>query len=194
LIARFSSRLLRSSLTCMRCFLFMLIISPANSRSAGSTGSPLPPFVSRAARPRPIPRWPVLPPASATCGHLLRKLQIRQRATAARVVPRDRQPKARRLADPYVTRNHRVEHELGEMLADLAFHVLREPGPAIVHSQDHSSNREARIQLTLDEGQRLEQAGEDFQCEVLRLNRQDDTVDRRVRVEGTEYTRRRAGE
>ena len=60
-----------------------------------------------AASPRPIPRCC----ASATCGHLLRQLQVRRAPGAVRRVPQDREAEARRLAEPDVARHDRVEHQ-----------------------------------------------------------------------------------
>src|SRR3954467_8528857 len=62
-----------------------------------------------AARPRPRPERLA---ASATGGHLLRKLEIGHRARATRVVAGDREPVARRLAHADVARDDRVEDEL----------------------------------------------------------------------------------
>src|SRR3954451_21805475 len=89
-----------------------------------------------AARPRPIPRW--APPSpfaagSATCSHLLGKLQIGHRAGAPRIVADDGQAVAGCFADANVARDHGVEDELGEVLTHLALDVLREPGAAVVH-------------------------------------------------------------
>src|SRR3954468_10806543 len=76
-----------------------------------------------AARPRPMPRGPPPPrpfAVSATCCHLFRELQVGHGAGAARVVADYGEAIARRLAHADVARDHGVEYEFGEVLANLA--------------------------------------------------------------------------
>src|SRR5437763_9035564 len=79
-----------------------------------------------AARPRPIPFG-----RSATGGHLLCQLEVRVGPGAVGVVVDDRLPEARRLANSNVARDHRVEHQLGEVLAHLALDVLGQASTAV---------------------------------------------------------------
>src|SRR4051812_19255961 len=145
-----------------------------------------------AARPRPMPRAPVAAPmpvlfgapaapgppprpfaVSATCCHLLRKLQVGHGARAARVVAYHWEAVAWGLAHTDVTRDHGVEDKLGEVLADLSFDVLSEPRAPVVHREHHAGDRQPRVHLALDQGERVEQAGEALEGEVLRLDGHD---------------------
>src|SRR3954469_22445988 len=130
-----------------------------------------------AARPRPIPRPPPSPFAvSATCSHLFRKLQVGHGARAARVVADDGEAVARRLAHADVAGNDGVEYDFGEVLADLTLEVLREAGEPVLHGQHHAGDGEAWVHLALDQRERVEQAGEPLEGEVLGLHGNDDPV------------------
>src|SRR5436189_1232271 len=94
-----------------------------------------------ASRPRPIPRGPPPRPfaaGSATCGHLLRELQVGHGARAARVVAGDGKAVARSFPDADVPGDNRLEYELRKVLADLALDVLGEAGAPVVHGQHHA--------------------------------------------------------
>ena len=65
---------------------------------------------------------------------------------------------------------------------------------AVVHRQEHPGDREPRVQLALDERERVEQAGEPLEREVLGLHRDDHPVGRDERVDGQRAERRRAVE
>src|SRR3954451_22081931 len=77
-----------------------------------------------AASPRPMPR-------SATGRALLGQLEVGVRARGVRVMVDHRAAVARRLADPDVARDDRVEDELGEVLAHLALDVARQSRAAV---------------------------------------------------------------
>ena len=53
-------------------------------------------------------------------------------------------------ADAHISRDHRVEHQVREVLADLALHVLGEAGAGVVHRQQHAGDRQARVEFALD--------------------------------------------
>ena len=80
------------------------------------------------------------------------------------------------------------------MLAHLALDVAREPRAPVVHRQDHPGDGEARVQLALDQRERVEQAGEPLEREVLGLHRHDHAVGGHERVDGERAERRRAVE
>jgi len=80
-----------------------------------------------------------------------------------------RAAEARRLADPDVARDDRVEDQRGEVLAHLALDVAREARAPVVHRQEHPGDGEARIELALDELERVEQASETLERYVLDL-------------------------
>src|SRR5947209_1952900 len=102
-----------------------------------------------AAKPRPMPFG-----RSATSGHLLCELEVRIGAGAVRIVVDHRLAEAGRLADPDIARYHGIEHQFGKVLADLAFYVLGEASPAVVHRQQHPGHSKPWIELALDEGKR----------------------------------------
>src|SRR3954468_3484984 len=149
-------------------------------RSTGTWRRPFsrPPGGRMALRPRPMPRR-----ASGTCGDLARELEVGGGAAAGGRVARDRQAEAGGLPHPDVARDGRVEDELREVLAHLSFHVAREAGPAVVHGEDEPGDGEARVELALDERQRVEQLGEALEREVLGLDGHDDLVGGDERVD-----------
>src|ERR1700733_10020611 len=131
-----------------------------------------------AARPRPIPFG-----RSATRGHLLGELEVGVCAGAVRVVVDNGLAKARRLPDPDVAGDDRIEHQFGEVLADLPLDILREAGSGVMHRQQHPGHSKPWIELALYERERVEQAGEALQREVLGLYRDDHPIGRYERVD-----------
>ena len=95
-------------------------------------------------------------------------------------------PVARRLAEPDVARDHRVEDERGEVLADLALDVLGELRARVVHRQQHPGDGQPRVELALDQRERVQQPGETLEREVLGLDRHDHPLrgDQRVDRQG----------
>ena len=82
----------------------------------------------------------------------------------------------------------------GKCCAHLALDVLREARAAVVHRQDHPGDAQPRVELALDEPERVEQAGQALEREVLGLHRHDHLVGRDERVDGERPERRRAVE
>ena len=68
---------------------------------------------------------------------------------------------------------------------------LRAP---VVHRQQHPGDREPRIELPLDQPERVEQPGEALEREVLRLDRHDHPVGGHQRIDGQRPERRRTVE
>jgi hypothetical protein len=66
----------------------------------------------------------------------------------------------------------------------LGRHVLRELGAWIVHRQQHACHGEPRVELTLDQRQRVEQTRKAFEGEVLGLHGDDHAICRHQRVDG----------
>ena len=106
-----------------------------------------------AARPRPMPRGR---------GSAARRMQFGLRhgrpppSRAADMRPSPRcagacrvtgHAEARRLPHAHVARDDGLEDELGEVLADLPFNITGKPRAAVVHRQDHSPDRQPRVQL-----------------------------------------------
>ncbi len=108
------------------------------------------------------------------------------------VVVDHRLAEARRLAHADVAGDDGLEHQLGEVLADLGLDVLGQTGPAVVHRQQHPRNRQPRVELTLHQRQGVQQAGEPFQGEVLGLDGDDHPVGSHERVDGQRPERGRA--
>ena len=101
---------------------------------------------------------------------------------------------ARRLADADVARDHRVEDEIREVLANLALDVARQARAPVVHRQQHAGDRQPRVELALHQRERVEQAGEALEREVLGLDRHDHPVGRDQGVDRQRAERRRAVE
>ena len=101
---------------------------------------------------------------------------------------------ARRLAEPDVARDHGVEDERREVRADLALDVLGELRARVVHRQQHPRDRQPRVELALDQVERVEQAGQALEREVLGLHRDDHAVGGDERVDRQRAERRRAVE
>ena len=70
------------------------------------------------------------------------------------------------------------------MLPQFGLNVAGEPGAGIVHGQDESADRQARIQLTLHQFECLQQAGQPFERVVLGLNGDNHFVRSGERVDG----------
>ena len=85
-----------------------------------------------------------------------------------RVVVDDGDAVARRLAEADVARDHGVEHQRREVRADLALDVLGELRARVVHRQQHARDGQARVELALDQRQRVEQAGEALRARSTR--------------------------
>ena len=102
---------------------------------------------------------------------------------------------ARRLAEPDVARDHGVEDERREVLAHLALDVLRR---ACVRASCIVSSIPATVRRGLSSrwisAERVEQAGEALEREVLGLDRHDHAVGGDQRVDGQRAERRRAVE
>ena len=95
---------------------------------------------------------------------------------------------------PHVARDDGVEDELGEVLAQVALDVARQPRAAVVHGQQHARDREPGVELALDHADGLDQAGEALERVVLGLDRHDQPVGRDERVDRQRAERRRAVE
>ena len=78
------------------------------------------------------------------------------------------------------------------MLPHLALYVLREPGAAVVHREHHPRNRKPRVQLSLYQRERVEQARQPLEGEVLGLDGDQHAVGGDERVDGQQAERRRA--
>ena len=111
-----------------------------------------------------------------------------------RVVVDHRSPEAGRLADPHVARDHGLEHQAVEVLADLALDVLRQAGAPVVHRQQHPGHRQPRVQFALDQGQGVQQAGKPLEREILRLDGDDHAICRDKRAHRQRAERRRTVE
>ena len=119
-----------------------------------------------AASPRPMPRV-----RSATRRHLLGQLEVCVRARAVRIVVDDRPAEARRLAEPHVARDDGVEDELGKCSRTSRSTSWASLVRASCIVSSMPGDREARVELALDQRERVEQAGEALEREVLGLDR-----------------------
>ena len=80
------------------------------------------------------------------------------------------------LAQTYVTGNDRIEDQIAEMAFYLFIYLIAQAETVIVHGQEKSFYLESRVQLGLDNLDRVEQLGDALQGEELALNGYDDTV------------------
>jgi hypothetical protein len=80
------------------------------------------------------------------------------------------------------------------VLAHLALDVAAQARARVVHRQEHPRDRQPRVELALDELERVEQAGEALEREVLGLHRDDHAVGGDQRVDGQRPERGRAVE
>ena len=83
---------------------------------------------------------------------------------------------ARRLREPDIARNHRVEDLAGEVTMDLVANLLRHARPAVEHRQHDTLNTESRIEALANELHGPEQVRQTFQCVELALERNEHTV------------------
>ena len=86
----------------------------------------------------------------------------------------------------------RCRRQAREVLAHLPLNVAREARAAVVHREDHSGDRQPRVELAADQRERVEQLRESLEREVLRLHGHDDLVCRDQCVDGQRAERRRA--
>ena len=80
------------------------------------------------------------------------------------------------------------------MLAELAFDVLREPGPVVVHRDDDPGDLQVGVELATDQLQRVEELDQALERQVLGLDRDDHLVGRDQRVDRDRAERGRAVE
>ena len=122
---------------------------------------------ARAASPssawRPIPR--PLPGDRRSCrlrqlrqaaDQLARQAHIRFRARALKIIDQRRKPVARRLGQPHVARNDRVEHRRAKAGADVLGDGLREIVAAVKHRQRDAQDRKLRVEGDADPLDRLQ--------------------------------------
>src|SRR5579875_273482 len=96
-----------------------------------------------------------------------------------------------RLSDPDIAWNHGVEHQVGEMRADLSLYVLSQTGPRVVHRHDHPGYGQARVQFPLHQRKGVEKPGKPFECVVLSLDGYQHTVGGDQRIDRQWSERRR---
>ena len=82
----------------------------------------------------------------------------------------------------------------GKCSPHLALDVLGQAGAAVVHREQHPGHGKPWIELALYERQRVEQAGESFEREVLGLDGNDHAVGGDQGVDGERPERRRTVE
>ena len=155
-------------------------------------GRPRPPRRSEtariAARPRPMPR------RSATRSHLLGQLEVRVGPAQCGSWWITGRPKLG--ASP--TRTLRgitvSKTRSGKCSRTSRSTSRREARAPVVHRQQHARDGQARVELALDQRERVEQPGEALEREVLGLHRDDHAVGRDERVDRQRPERRRAVE
>src|SRR5579875_691059 len=131
-----------SSKSCRGWCGFGEISSVGISRSSGLASPPSSVTARIAARPRPIPRL-----RSATGRDLLGQLEIRLGPGAVGIEVDHRLAEARGLADAHVARDHRVEHQLGEVRPYLGLDLLGQARATVVHGEEHPGDREPGVEL-----------------------------------------------
>src|SRR5882724_10862333 len=99
---------------------------------------------SRAPRPRPRPRL-------FMSDHLASQVEIGDRAAGSQIVEHDRPAMARRLGEPDVTWNHRLEDFAREVTLHFVADLERETRAAVEHREHDALDRETRVQALTHE-------------------------------------------
>src|SRR4029077_3251304 len=127
-----------------------------------------------AASPRPRPARLLVP--LATGGELLGQRPVGDGTARAWGVLGPRQTIARGLGNPDAARDHSFEDHPGELLAQLGLDILGQTRALVVHGYEQSRHLQARVQLTADQAQRLQELDEALERQVLGLHRDYDAV------------------
>src|SRR5690606_12118000 len=98
----------------------------------------------------------------------------------------------RRLRKPYVARNGRAVDAVAEVLLGLVRDLAREVQPLVEHGQQHTVYLQARIDVTLNQADRVQELGQPLQRVELALDRNQHGVRRGERVQRQQAERRRA--
>jgi hypothetical protein len=91
---------------------------------------------------------------------------------------------ARGLGDPDAARDHGPEHQVGEVVSELALDIVREPGALVVHRDHHPGQNQRRVEPLANPLQGLEELHQALEREVFSLNRDDHPVGGDQGVEG----------
>src|SRR5882724_201611 len=138
----------------------------------------------RAPRPRPSPRL-FMPE------NLPREFEICDRPARPQIVQHHGLAVARRLREPHVARNHRVEDLAREIAVHLVADLERQARPAIEHREHDALDREARVQALAHEPDGLEKLREPLQGVELALKGHEDAVGSHKGVDREESERGR---
>src|SRR5690606_21653963 len=123
---------------------------------------------------------------------LPRKGEVALRTDGLDVVQHDRLAETRRLGQPYVAWDGGPVDAVAEVLLRLVRDLAREVEALVVHRQQHTVDLQARIDVTLDEADRVQELGQPLQGVELALDRDQHGVRRGEGVQRQQPERGRA--
>ena len=131
-------------------------------------------------------------PVSATLGQFARRFEIPDGTSRPRVIRHDRLSEAGRLGHSNITGNDRVDHQVAEVRPHVGGHLIGQPGPAVVHREQHGTDDQPGVQVGLDHLDAAEQLGQPLEGVVLALDRDEHLASPDQRVQRQQAERRRA--
>ena len=147
-----------------------------------------------------MPRLPATRPhyafrptgSDAPLGDLLGGLEVARGAPRTGIVGHHRLAIARRLGDPDVAGDDRLEHLVAEVVPDVLLDGVGQPGTPVVHGQQDRGDVERRVQVLAYQVDVVDQLVEPFQRVVLALDRDQHLLRGHERVDRQQAERRRA--
>ena len=128
-------------------------------------------------------------PASA---ELVRQLLVGLGALRIGPVEGDRQAVARCLRQPDAAGDDRLEHGVVEVMLHLGRDLARQVRPGVEHREQHARDLELGMEMVADQVHRREELRQALERVVLALDRDEDRVRGRQRVDREQAERRRA--
>src|SRR5690606_27919002 len=96
------------------------------------------------------------------------------------------------LGQAHVARDDRIEHQLAQAFADIVGDLVGQPVAAVEHRQDDTDDAKIGVEALLDLLDRLEKLAQPLQREELALQRDEQRIGGRQRVQRQQAERRRA--
>ena len=132
------------------------------------------------------------PQLALALDHFRRQLQIGFAADALQIINQHRLAVGRRLGDAHVAGDHGVVDLAAHELPHVGDDLVRQIVAGIEHGQHDAVDRQVRIERRAHLLHRLQQLRQTFEREELALQRHQDRVGSRHRVDREEVERRRA--
>ena len=140
---------------CSCCRLGRCAVASGSRRGRGRDQRPRPRprpprgrfFMPRLPAPRPHYALPAHRLLDATLGDLLGGLEVARGAPRTGIVGHHRLAVARRLGDPHVARDDRLQNLVAEVVPDVLLDRVRQPGTPVVHGQQDRGDLERRVEV-----------------------------------------------